>query len=102
MVYTNIFSAWRDTVFTWYSLIVLFQEDDENMVASALFAAIEDGNLAGLQELVDNAQNLDINHANKVRHIYTTNTIISHQWCSNAVRASFTWAQHLKQYWSNM
>ena len=97
MVYTNIFSALRDTVFTWYYVIV-FQEDDENMVASALFAAIEDGNLAGLQELVDNAQNLDINHANKVTHIYTTNTIISHQCCSNAVRASFTWAQH----WNNI
>ena len=46
---------------------MLQEEDEENFVMIALFAAVEDGNTAGVEELLETASQYDINYANKVR-----------------------------------
>ena len=52
-------------------LFVLQEEDEENFVMIALFAAVEDGNTAGVEELLETATQYDINYANKVcQHLH--------------------------------
>lgn len=44
-----------------------FQEEgEENFVMTALFTAVEEGNLAGIQELIEQADHLDITQCNRV------------------------------------
>ncbi|ELT88671.1 hypothetical protein CAPTEDRAFT_183765 [Capitella teleta] len=46
------------------------EEEEENFVMSALHHASEEGNMAGINELLENSPNFDLNQANKV--IYST------------------------------
>ncbi|XP_063604789.1 death-associated protein kinase 1-like isoform X2 [Penaeus indicus] len=47
------------------SAITLQEDQDASFVLSALVAAVEEGNLPGLEELFNMAQNIDVNMANK-------------------------------------
>ncbi|XP_076061664.1 death-associated protein kinase 1-like isoform X2 [Oratosquilla oratoria] len=47
------------------SAITLREDQDASFVLSALVAAVEEGNLAGLEKLFSVAQNIDVNMANK-------------------------------------
>jgi len=45
------------------------QDKAENFVMAALFCASEEGNVEGLKELMNMAQNIDLNTANRVRNL---------------------------------
>ncbi len=47
--------------------LLCLQEEEENFVLTALFVATEEGNIEGIKELVETAENFDINQHNKVR-----------------------------------
>ncbi len=48
------------------NVFVVFQEKAENFVMAALFCASEEGNVDGLKDLSETANNIDLNTANKV------------------------------------
>ena len=47
----------------------LEEHEDESFVLMAVFHAVEDGNLKGIKELVDNLTTFDPNQKNKVSHL---------------------------------
>ena len=57
-----------------FSLLILqssgdpLEDEDESFVLMAVFHAVEDGNLKGIKELVENLTTFDPNQKNKVRH----------------------------------
>lgn len=46
----------------------IFQDKAENIVMAAVFQTAEDGNLSGLKELLNMANNVNVNIANRVSH----------------------------------
>lgn len=59
--------------------LILLQEDEENFVLTGLLAAVEEGNADGVKELLDTAENFDVNSSNKVSTILTASTYVNSQ-----------------------
>ena len=54
----------------------MLQEKADNFVMAALFCASEEGNVDGLKELSEMANNIDLNTANKVGQLVFVSLLI--------------------------